>query len=641
MQFWIPRLLVTGLSLTLWLFSFPPAWLESWWGILPLSLYFLSFCAGLLGWGLWLEKRWGGGGAGVWLFSSVVAVAMAMLFGHVGWLGAEHRWLFLFVLHAGLLVAPWRDARMVGLPWRNPWVIGVLAFVFGLRYFTAYLPQAHGDPLLYHLMGPRLWNLMGVVQLNQDLPVPLLAATWEYFFLWPQVLFTSEPASMAQLVLAQLFSQWIHLLWGLFGSVMVLDQMVREKKGFAAEGPRLLLCLALLFVPSMAWTGPLAKNDCGMAFWCLGSWLFLWEGLHKPSKKAWLLGGLFAGLAVSAKISAVLFLIPLGMILLVRLFWFHPRAAIPALAFSAIGTLFGALPVYFRNWWETQNPFYTMFHHWFPGPWVSQSWANHFDTHQPSGGEAWYSMLFLRAHQLTAETPIFWLWILLPLLLLHKAARTQLREWTDWILLFVLALVVMVGAVMPTAEFRYLGASLWVGAAAAMAIALVFLQQYLPRWQTISMIILCGALLGVSKLPTHFLWKFFRVSPGVAYLQEHTGAEAKAWLREHAGNRLVVISGDNETYYLSTIRTTVLTEQPTIDKATYGLTDAVAFLKALCETSGASFLLDTRAAMGLHLRFPGYPWDKAILFEKAGARVYDLQQLQQLILRGDFGCGRS
>jgi hypothetical protein len=481
------------------------------------------------------------------------------------------------------------------------------------------------------------------VHLSPDLPIPLLAATWEYFYLWPQVLFTSEPASVHQLVVAQIFSQWIHLIWGLYGSIAVLNQLIGQKKWFSGEVERAALFLALMFVPSIQWTAALAKNDCAMAFWSLGSWLFLREALATGRSRWWFIGGLFAGLAVSAKISAILFLIPLAAVVIGQYVLNRkPLSALfPALLLAIGGSLLGAGPIYLRNWIETKNPFYTMFAKYFPGPWVSESWAAHFNTHQPSGGASWLEMMGLRMAQLGRESPMLWLWLLLPLLLFRRETRLALKEWLDWIVLFILAYILMFVAVMHDAELRYLGASLWVAAVLGVCFGLLAIREFLPKWQRVGGVVMILALLGISKLPTHFLWKFFRTEPGAAYVLTHTAGEAKAWLRENAGNRLVVIYGDNETYYLSTIRSTVLTERPDIDAATYKVTDVKQFMKGLCETSQAGLLIDARTARGLHVRFPGAPWESAILLERGTARIYDLVKLQSLILGEDLGCGRT
>lgn len=626
------------------LFQFVPLaqLVGSWWGIFPIGLCFAVFALGLLGWGARLETRVGGGGASVFLLSSLVAVAFAMALGHLGLLGASHRWLFLTFLGAGLLAFPAGAAVKLIYPFRNRWLHLLLLFIFGLRFLSAYLPQAHGDPLLYHLMGPRLWNLQGVVKLNPDLPVALLAGSWEYFFLWPQVLFASGAAGVNELVLAQIFSQWIHLYWGLFGAILVWRELIRPARSvIASELTEFLFLCVVLFVASLQWTAPLAKNDVGVAFWCLGAWLYLARG----DRSYWWLGGLFAGLAVAAKINAILFLIPLASLKIYVRFRNDGNRFSPVsrwlIGAGALGFIMGVGPVYFRNWWETKNPFYTMFSHWFPGPWVSQSWANHFSTHQPTSGN-WAELIVYRFHQFGGESPAFFLLALIPLAWLHRPARARLREMKEWYLLFAGSCLLLIVAVRHDAELRYLGPSLWIGAALGLHALLAFLRDFPDHLRKTGTVLLLLGLLASSKLPTHFLWKFPGIQPGEATVMKHTAGAAKAWLRKNLPpGKLVVLSGDNETYYLSTVRSTVLTERPDIDAATYQQADLDVFLRGLCATSGAAYLLDSRDASGLRHRFPNTAWDKSVLFEAEGARVYDLVRLQRQVIGEDAGCGRT
>ncbi len=613
------------------------ALVNSWWGFLPLLFSFFCFARAFLGWGLWLEKRVGGGEAGVFLLSSLVAVGFAFVMGHLGFLGPNYSWVFVLFLVWGIYLAPLEKEKRWLFSFGHRWLDFLLLFVFGLRLLTAYLPQGHGDPLLYHLMAPRLWNLQGAVGLNTDLPIPLLASTWEYFYLWPQVLFTTPMASVKELVLAQIFCQWIHLFWGLYGALFVVRELWRETKISLGAREGFLLFVSFLFVASMQWTASLAKNDCAVAFWCLGAWLYL----RKPSPWHWLLAGTFAGLAVAGKINAILFLIPIALLEMYKLFWVRKISSFPWLVAGVLGFVLGAVPIYFRNWLETQNPFYTMFSHIFPGPWVSQSWADHFSAHQPSEHKNLLVMLWFRLQQLSRESPAYWLWLLLPAIVCFPVMRKKIWLLREWILIFLLSLVICVVALMPTAEVRYLGASLWIGALVGVYGYLVLCAHF-PKFQIYGHFLLLVVILATSKLPTHFLWKFPKIAPGEAVVLQHTAGKAKAWLREHVkSENLVVLYGDNETYYLSNLRVTVLTERPDIDRATYGKKNVGEFLAGLCATSGARFLLDVRPNASLALRFPGNFWDQAVLYEADGARVYDLVKLQNLVLKKPMGCGTT
>lgn len=96
---------------------------------------------------------------------------------------------------------------------------------------------------------------------------------------------------------------------------------------------------------------------------------------------------------------------------------------------------------------------------------------------------------------------------------LSRAGRKFLIDWADWIALFFLAYILLFVAVMHDAELRYLGASLWVGGGARARVRDRLPACHLPRRSKAAEVILILALLGISKLPTHFLWKFFRSPP--------------------------------------------------------------------------------------------------------------------------------
>jgi len=646
MQFLALQAVLIAGNIITWQGGVPAHWTNSWWGIFPLFFLFLSFISGLMGWGFLLQRKVGGGAASIYLLSSVAAVIFAMLMGHLAFLSSSYRWLFHLFLVVGIFFLPKGFYRSLFFLFSNRWLNFLFFYIFGLRFLTAYIPQAHGDSLLYHLMAPRLWTLQGVVKLNQELPIALLASTWEYFYLWPQILFADVNASVGNLIQAQIFSQWIHLTWGLFGSILVLRALIEKKIKNFCELDLALILLSILFVSSMQWTGALAKNDCGIAFWCVGAWFYFAEGISKQQKYFALLGGLLAGLATAGKINAILFLIPLALWIFLKLFSLKvenkKQYSTLFLALALLGFLLGALPIYLRNYMETQNPFYTMFSLWFPSPWISQSWADHFSAHQISETKNVWQMFVYRLNQLSREFITFWFLLFLPILFFFQKTRVVLKEFSDEAFLFLTALLVCVLAVSDEAEVRYLGAALWIGSALGALVAVSFFSNINKTWGKYGKYFLLILFLATSKLPTHLIWKLHRTAIGEAAVREHTGGDAKEWLRNNIKkDRLIVLSGDNEAYYLSNLHVTVLTERPDIDRATYGKKEIKDFLSGLCTTSGAQYLLDVRESVSLAKRFPNDAWDKAILFRGASAKVYDLVKLQNLILKSDFGCGRT
>jgi hypothetical protein len=317
-----------------------------WWGLPPLFGIYLAFAACLLGWGCLAERRWGGGWAGIFLYASVFATGFAFVLGHLGLL--QHRIFFFAYLAAGGWLLS-REPLAVKIRLPGAWVTALFAFVFGLRFLAAFLPEKHGDPLLYHLVGPALWRMHGAVHIDPDLPNALLSATWEYLYLWPQVIW-NQAASARELIVAQIFCQWLHLTFGWLGLALVVAEAAKRVQVEARW--RFLFPLAALFVASLQWTAGVAKNDAGVAFWCLGSWL-LFERASASKRRGLLIwSGLLAGLAVTAKISAILFLAPtIGVAWLMSLFRGQPgRAAVRNLLYFSAAFLLALIPIYLRNW---------------------------------------------------------------------------------------------------------------------------------------------------------------------------------------------------------------------------------------------------------------------------------------------------
>lgn len=629
--------MIAGLLL---LFAFPSATAHlvgSWWGLPPLFFLFAAFVAALLGWGAWPSEALGLGFAGTMLISSALAAAFAYFAGVARVL--EWRWLFFLWLFVGAVALPvaWKPRW----PERGGrWVAALFCFVAFVRFLSSFLPAAHGDPLLYHLAGPRLWLLAGGARLVPDLPNAILASTWEYIYLWPQI-FWPETANTEQLVAAQVFSQWIHLLWGWLGAAVIVERLTR--KTLAGSRWYFLFPLAALFPASLQWTAGVAKNDAGIAFWSLGAWWLAIEARRSRRTALWLLSGLFAGLAVSGKISAVLFLAPALFVALGEEALANRRVPAREALLLGLAVLAGMLPVYLRNWLETANPFFPMFSKFLPSPWISQSWAEHFSSVQPTESTSRAHVILTRLREFTRESPLFFGWLVAPIALFLPRARERLRSWAEWHWVGLLSAAIFLFGFSLEAEVRYLGPSLIVlsvcGLAALRAIAVELPARFRPAAGWLALLVILAA----SKLPTHLLWKFPRIAPGQAFLQTHTAGDSKAWLRSHVPpGALVVIMGDNESYYLLGMRVTPLTERPDLDRGTKGVNDLRSFVRAVCELSGASYMLESRSAqIGMEKRFPGENFGEAIAFQGVSSRVYDLPRLEAKLFPGKpVECGR-
>ncbi|MGZ3668494.1 MAG: hypothetical protein ACXVB9_08825 [Bdellovibrionota bacterium] len=612
---------------------------DTWGGVLCLFALFLLFFTAVLGYGSLLGRR---GSlltrlSDSFLLGSLALYVSAFALASLHALALFPGWLYGALFFPGLvaaypLVRDW--ARAI----RGRWCLAgaIFAFVFFLRALSAAQPSQHGDPLLYHLLGPRLWVEGGGFLMHPNLPNALLASTWECLYIWPQLFWISH-RPLFGLVEAQLFSQWLHLFLAWGGCSLLVMRIFR---GTVREMWLPIAGLAALFVVGVQWTAPLAKNDVGIAFWVLGAVVYFRESLQERCSRKMALSGIFSGLAIAGKITAILSLAPILGLLLLSLwprkhFTWLIRAKILWLA----GFAAGAVPLYTRNYLLSRNPFFPLFPKAFPSPWMSRSWEAHFAQVHPSSPLHSLDRVFSRFSELVKESP----WILGAILLLILV--TLARKWakraffsladTERIALISACLcsyVIFVITQAPEIELRYLGASLMVLAAAG-ACVLLRLSDYLSKeWhRSFAAGAVLMAVMAMSHLPLHILRKIWKEPLGVAYVSTHSGGEAKAWVRQHAEGEFVVVAGDNETYYLTPLGVAVLTERPDFDHVNEQK-EFPAFVRELCSLSHARYLLDVRPAIGVEKMFGAAPLAPAKVFSAQGANVYDLRKLDSRCL---------
>jgi hypothetical protein len=635
------RIFSVSFLLVFWLFpSLSAAITASWLGFFPMLIAFLFFAGSILSYGALAERRFGGGWAGVFLYSSLLLCVFALLLGQLGLLHANYLFAAASILGAWFIPTLFRSELWSTYHKYSGRNLRLFLCVFGfalfVRAFAAYLPQAHGDPLLYHLVGPKLWVDMGAAKIFPDLPIALLSSSWEYLYVWPQEIWRNVEG-LPRLFAAQVFSQWMHLLWGWIGSAVILYQLLADReKRFSYL---LLAVVTAMFMSNVQWPASLAKNDSGVAFWAFGAIYFLREALRSNRLPRFFLSGIFAGLAVIGKLNAGLVLAA-GFFLLwpdLVVVWKNQKKKIylSALGFGSLGFVVAIFPIMWRNYSETGNPLYPLFPQYFPSPWISESWAHHFSALHPKNDSKFLNHILYRVTQILRENPLVYGWLLLPFFSIRAQDRLFLQKIGPWAFFSMAALAILLLGFTPEAEFRYLGGSL-------MAMGIVGVLSFLhllekipfpgfPHWQVF---LLAVVLLASSRLPTHLLWKAKNIPLGESFLLTHSAGDSKDWLRKNVSKeQLIVLVADNESYYLSNLRVTVLTERPDLDKATIRITDLSQFLSALCESSRARFLLDARPELGFLKRFPALQnYKQAIVFQGVSSTVYDLARLEQMVL---------
>lgn len=623
---------------------------NTWVGIAILFAAFCFFCFGSLGYGLLLRRAWRRddglletisdsfllASAFLWFFASLLASAH--------WLGVFPSWSYwLFFLPGFLASFPRLREVLSFAKQRHSLYLALFVFIFLLRALSASIPARLGDPLLYHLLGPRLWMEAGGFTMHPQLPNALLASTWEILYLWPQMLwYSSRP--LYGLVEAQIFSQWLHLSIAWAGSALLVMRLFQPSLRTSLLP---LAGLAALFVSGLHWTAAVAKNDVGIALWALGALIYFQEFFRKCSPPYAALSGFFAGLAVSGKITALFTLGPLmAGVFVSAFFWKKWRLTILGMSLWVVSFLVGALPAYVRNFLLSGNPLYPMFPKLFPSPHLAPSYEAFFAQVQPSNPLHSMSRIWERAPELWRESPFIFVAIfLLAFVLISRAFfRPCEADSPPPVLLLTcstFAYVIFVITQIPRIELRYIGASLQILTAGGVVMLLREAYRFpSARLRQGATSLILVAILATSKLPLHILGKIWREPLGTVALLGHSAGEAKAWLRKNAGAGFTVMAGDNESYYLTPVAHAVLSERADIDRATRNESDFPRFVNKLCEVSHAKFLFDARPENGMAVRFGAAIPQEAVVFSAQGAKVYDLGKLEELLSPSSRACPR-
>lgn len=620
---------------------------DSWGGVLALFLLFCYVLAGALGYGARVSRALlprqpllhllGDS----FLFSSLLLWASATFLASVHGLAWFSRWFYwLIFLPGAWYIAPLARASFAAAWKRRRSAFLLCLIVFSVRGLSAVQPGRNGDPLLYHILGPRLWAEAGGFIMHPQLPTALLAASWECIYLWPQLLWRSA-SPFYGLVEAQIFSQWFHLFLAWGGCGLLLMRIFR---GSVREAWLPLLAWAGLFVFGLQGIVALAKNDLGVVLWTLGSVAFLSEGLPGNVTKKIFLSGIFAGLAITGKITALVSLVPLLGIV----FWQGrdrkkaSRTPVAAGIWIA-GFVAGAFPIYMRNFLLSGNPVFPLYPNLFPSPWMSRSWTAFFAQVQPASSTSTLIRPFVRIPNLVHETP----WIVGAMAVLALAffapRKGRVRELVNSNRVGLLVGALLAYGVFtltqgPEIELRYLGASLMLLAAGGISLFLGF-AEWLPKEKHRQMAgyLVLVIVLASSRLPLHIVRKIWKEPLGVAFTRTHSAGEAKAWLRENANGILTILAGDNEVYYLTPIPVTILTERPDLDAAVEKTTLAP-FVRTLCELTRGRYLLDARPQFGVERKFGATDLAPGLVFSAQGANIYDLQKLEKRLSPGPYHC---
>jgi len=244
----------------------------------------------------------------------------------------------------------WEIGRLEIRDWRLPNLQSLISnkltaiFLFltlGMALTLALLPPTDWDGLFYHLKGPQLYLAAGAIRPGTDLSHLNFPALFEMLY------------TLAMALRGDVTAQLLHFFFSflLAGLVAVMARQLFEvRKGITAV-------IFLFATPMILLLGTWAYNDLPLAFYSVAA-LYAFIRWQEGEKNRWLiLGGIFAGLAMSMKYTSFITPLFIGLLLL----WQYRRNLRqgwrPLLAFALPAALVAA-PWYLKNWAFTGNPVY-------------------------------------------------------------------------------------------------------------------------------------------------------------------------------------------------------------------------------------------------------------------------------------------
>ena len=293
------------------------------------------------------------------------AVSLAGL--GLGAVGLLRPWLLWIVAIGGLAATGpllWKTLRSVWCapPWRPKGLLevtlsGYCAFTLMIGLVRALTPPTAWDSLVYHLSGPKLYLTSGRLSHSIDLPYLGFPQLTEMLFTWSMGLAGERGAAAIH---------WFCGVLTVFALVTAGRRWSGEHSGWLAAA---ILLSARTIVMLLGW----AYVDLALLLYATLAFLALMQ-FAEQGDRSWLtMSGVFAGLALSTKYTAMALLPALGAALVA----FQARnwgsvidslrsTARHSLIFCAVALLVWA-PWLAKNLWLTGNPTYPFFFdgiHW-------------------------------------------------------------------------------------------------------------------------------------------------------------------------------------------------------------------------------------------------------------------------------------
>lgn len=215
-------------------------------------------------------------------------------------------------------------------------------------------PEIGKDALIYHLAVPKLF------------------LKHHGFYFIPGNIFSNYPLHSEMLFLIGLFLQGDILSKGMHFLVLLcillgMDQFMRYRMK-RHDFPALSL-LIFCTIPSVFLISHMAYNDLFVTFYSVAAVFAFINWVHNVERGWLILSGVFTGLAMASKYTALLlpFLGCLGILWAVRHHHFPVRKILRFLLLYGLILILWGSPFYIKNWIVTGNPFYPFIYSIFGG----------------------------------------------------------------------------------------------------------------------------------------------------------------------------------------------------------------------------------------------------------------------------------
>ena len=497
------------------------------------------------------------------LGSALMATA-SFIFGLLGFIGPEARWIFTALNYIGIFVGL---KPTFTYPKLGRLELSVLSLTFGivaLRCLKSYFAWSHTDPLFYQIYGPRLWIDHGSIYFPNQAPIIFETGFWENLHIWGLRLLSSEPGR--GLIEGQIFAQLTQSVIGYGGSALALYALCRRILKLALL-PALISTIAGLSVRDLQWVAFLAKNDWGGIFWILTGVLLLFDQKEniRDSQAQPYFAGFFLGLGLAVKFTNIFVvgcILASWIIFLLRENRVSTtlRKMLPV-CLSLVAALLCQLG---RNYWFTQNPLFPFFDRWFHSPKMTPGLYATFEYYESLGAERGISFIKDRLSILQEDLPLTVFLLTIPFLFKKIRSDRLIR-----IQVLLVGGVLASAAIFLTCKGQFEGRHLGVILVLLATLGPASLCLILEKWnvgESTKRAVLC-ALLALTLFQSDLFregryhdWPLFRVfskltlssSMDVQVRSEAPGGKARAWLRLYSKpEEIIMTTGDRQLYYLS------------------------------------------------------------------------------------------